>query len=455
MKKKIAFISEHASPLALLGGVDNGGQNVYVAELARELAKSGHIVDVYTRKYEADQPEEVNWLPGIRVIHIKAGPAMFIEKENLLQYMHEFADNMLDFINRERVYYDLVHANFFMSGLVASIIKKVLRIPYVITFHALGLVRRAHQKEHDRFPEERISIEKYIIEEADRVVAECSQDKHDLMSYYHADAAKIAVVPCGFNPAEFYPIDKGMARKKLGFSKDEKILLQLGRLVPRKGIDNVIRAVARLRNAIDPLRLVVVGGETDEPDPLLTPELGRLQQIAKEEQVSDKVLFTGRKRREQLKFYYAAADVFITTPWYEPFGITPLEAMACGVPVIGANVGGIKYSVLHGKTGFLVPPNDPAALAGSISDLLANSRLLEKMKANALKRVHKYFTWSCIANSMSRLYDTVLSETQHAMSFNGRIWLKENFSIKAIRNLLPESFYAVLSVQYEKSCVPG
>src|SRR5690606_28048217 len=103
--------------------------------------------------------------------------------------------------------------------------------------------------------------------------------------------------PCGFNPAEFYPIDKGMARKKLGFSKDEKILLQLGRLVPRKGIDNVIRAVARLRNAIDPLRLVVVGGETDEPDPLLTPELGRLQQIAKEEQVSDKVLFTGRKRR--------------------------------------------------------------------------------------------------------------------------------------------------------------
>ena len=447
--KKIAFISEHASPLAILGGVDNGGQNVYVAELAKELARAGYEIDVYTRKDCADQQEVVNWLPGIRVVNIKAGPEMFVEKEALLQYMHEFADNMLDFINRERVMYDLVHANFFMSGLVASIVKKVLQIPYVITFHALGLVRKAFQKEKDRFPEERIRIEKYIIEEADRVIAECTQDRLDLVHYYDADPAKITIIPCGFNPEEFYPIQREEARRELQLPPNERIILQLGRMVPRKGVDNVIRAVGQLRNMPGPVRLVVVGGESDDPDPVQTPELARLKRIAAEERVLDRVTFTGRRRRDQLKYFYAASDVFVTTPWYEPFGITPLEAMACGVPVIGANVGGIKYSVVDGKTGFLVPPNDPASLAQRLNYLLTNQKLQERMRANSLKRVHKYFTWQRVAQSMSRLYESVLPEQEAATGMNDRIFLCKNFTIKAIRNLLPESFYSVLNVQYE------
>src|SRR5689334_22271680 len=137
MKKRIAFISEHASPLAVLGGVDNGGQNVYVAELSMELAKAGYSIDVFTRKDNRSLSTVVEWMPGVRVIHVKAGPEKFIEKEGLLPFMHEFADNMLSFIDRGHLHYDLIHANFFMSALVASIVKRVLHIPYVVTFHAL------------------------------------------------------------------------------------------------------------------------------------------------------------------------------------------------------------------------------------------------------------------------------------------------------------------------------
>lgn len=445
--KRIAFISEHASPLAILGGVDNGGQNVYVAELSRELANAGYTVDVFTRKDNRSQARIVEWLPGIRVIHVKAGPEEFIEKERLLPYMHEFADNMLSFISDNMLHYNMIHANFFMSALVASIVKSVLRIPYVVTFHALGLVRLAHQKEQDRFPKERYDIEKYIVDDADQVIAECPQDRDDLISWYDAHPKKICIIPCGFNPEEFYPMNMQEARQQLHLPNDEKILLQLGRIVPRKGIDNVIKAVARLCNKVQPVKLVVVGGDSDTPDPAGTPEFTRLQQIAREENVSSLVTFTGRRSRDLLRYYYAAADVFITTPWYEPFGITPLEAMACGTPVIGANVGGIKYSVKDGKTGFLVPPNDPQALAGKIEQLLTDNKLHACMAANALKRVNKYFTWSKVAVSVNKLYESLLAERQNEPALYRRLLRMENFSIKeAIRSMLPESFYPVLNV---------
>jgi D-inositol-3-phosphate glycosyltransferase len=279
------------------------------------------------------------------------------------------------------------------------------------------------------------------------VIAECPQDRDDLIYHYKADPTRISIIPCGFNPKEFYPVDKMKARKELQLKENEKIILQLGRIVPRKGIDNVIRAAGCLRKKVGNMRVVVVGGDSDTPDPVTTPEFARLQKIAAEEKVTSQVLFTGRKSRDVLRYYYAAADVFITTPWYEPFGITPLEAMACGTPVIGANVGGIKYSVADGKTGFLVPPNDPAALAERIELLFTNSRLQTTMSMNAVKRVNKYFTWSRVAVSVARLYEDVLAERQQEMPLYIKLLRLENFSIKeAIRGMLPESFYPVLNV---------
>lgn len=446
MKKRVAFISEHASPLATLGGTDNGGQNVYVAELAVQLAHKGYQVDVYTRRDNAEINEIIEWQQGVRVIHVTAGPAKFIEKENLLPYMGAFSDNMIHFITQHQLNYSLIHAHFFMSALVASNIKKVLDVPYAVTFHALGLVRLAHQKQMDKFPVERFDIERMIIHDADRIIAECPQDKEDMISFYHADPKKIDIVPCGFNPKEFYVIDKKTARQKLNLSPDENILLQLGRMVPRKGVDNVIRSLSKLNGCLKNTRLVVVGGESDEPDEVLTPEIGRLKQIAIEEGVEQHVIFTGRKNRHVLKYYYAAADIFITTPWYEPFGITPLEAMACGTPVIGADVGGIKFSVHHEKTGFLVPPKNPSALAEKIEHLIRNRQLLALMKKNAIEHVHKYFTWKTVAETIHNIYQGIKPATQKQCAQSKLITLPE-FSLKQVENMLQGSFLPKLNTQ--------
>ena len=292
--------------------------------------------------------------------------------------------------------------------MVASEIKRVLGIPFIITFHALGHIRKIFQGQNDRFPAERIDIEKHVVHEADHIIAECPQDRSDLLQYYHAPPAKVTVVPCGFNVHEFYPIDKLLARMVVNLDVSENIILQLGRVVPRKGIDNVIHALARLRKTSLPVKLVIVGGEREDPDTDDDHEVVRLKVVARNEGVEDSVRFVGKKSRHILKYYYAAADIFVTTPWYEPFGITPLEAMACGTPVIGSNVGGIKYSVEDGKTGFLVPPNDPDSLALKIYELLYDHTLLEDMRANAIKRVNLLFTWSKVASMMSAVYDRVL-----------------------------------------------
>lgn len=442
MKKIIAFISEHASPLATLGGVDSGGQNVYVAELCKELAHKGYCIDVYTRCEDDTTAQVINWLPNVRVVHIKAGPAKVMPKEDILDFMDEFAQNMLSFIKSGQLQYELVHANFFMSGLVASKIKKVLRTPYVITFHALGLVRQLHQKEMDKFPAQRTDIEKFLVQDADGLIAECPQDKDDLIEYYNAPGEKITIIPCGFSHHEFKPVPKQEARRKANLPLKEFIVLQLGRMVPRKGVDNVIKAAGRLRNTISNFKLVIVGGDDDMPHVMQTPEITRLVDIAKKENVTANIMFTGRKNRQELKYYYSAADVFITTPWYEPFGITPLEAMACGTPVIGANVGGIKYSVADGKTGFLVPPNEPEALADRIGCLYNNSALKAIMSKNALVRVNKHFTWQCVAGAVVNLYEK-LAIQKAGTKLQGKIITLKGLVKKAERTLvipLPGTF---------------
>lgn len=412
MRKKIALISEHASPLAVLGGVDAGGQNVYVAELAKYISKMDYDVDVFTRWEDPSLPQVTNWMNNVRVIQMKAGPVKYIQKEELLQYMPDFRKSMMQFMEQEDIIYDLIHANFFMSALVAMELKEIMDIPYVVTYHALGKVRRIHQKEADKFPIERLDIEEETAVRADRIIAECQQDKEDLCNLYSADDSKMSIVPCGFCPSEFYPVNQAYARKQLGLSEDENIILQLGRMVPRKGVDNVIEALSFLKSSTPKTRLLIVGGETETPNPKLCPEIARLQKIAEELEVASSVTFVGRRDRHLLKYFYSSADIFITTPWYEPFGITPLESMACGTPVIGANVGGIKYSVKNGETGYLVPPKDPQALALKIDHLLSNKTLLKKMQVNCLKRVHHLFTWKKIAESVAKVYEDVLIETQ-------------------------------------------
>lgn len=411
--QRIAFISEHASPLAALGGTDSGGQNVYVGNLARELARLGYQVDVYTRRDHRQSPQVVEWRPGVRVIHVDAGPLRPLPKEQLLPYMAEFGHAMLRFMRGAGVFYELVHANFFMSGMVAQQLKRLVGLPYVITFHALGRVRRLCQGQADGFPDTRFAIEEALMRDADCVIAECEQDERDMVELYDGGPSRLAVVPCGFDPDEFWPVRES-ARAKLGLDEAEFIVLQLGRMVPRKGVDNVIRAVSVLREQHRvQARLLVVGGETQRADPMQTPEIRRLAALAAQLDIAGQVNFTGAQPRQALRDYYSAADVFVTTPWYEPFGITPLEAMACATPVIGSAVGGIRSTVLDHKSGFLVPPHDPEALAARLAQLQRDPALAQRMGWTGLRRVHRHFTWRRVAMQVASVYRSVLAH--HAL----------------------------------------
>jgi D-inositol-3-phosphate glycosyltransferase len=412
MNKRIALVSEHASPLAAIGGTDTGGQNIAVAELAQHLAAIGYQVDVFTRWDDQHVPKVINWRSGIRIIHVEAGPLTFIPKEKLLPHMPAFTRDMLRFIKTENNPYKLIHAHFYMSALVAADIKRQMGIPFIVTLHALAKVRRSHQGKNDWFPDEGFAVEERVLADADQIVALCPQDRDDLVNLYGADPGRITIIPNGFRSDEIYPVDKLFARMALNLEPKEKIILQLGRLVPRKGIDNVIRALAHMRREHNfEARLLVVGGESEEPDAKITPEIGRLQKLAQAEGVGDLVTFVGRRSRNMLHYYYSAVDVFTTTPWYEPFGITPLEAMACGTPVIGSNVGGIKSTIVDGKTGFLVPPNNPAILAQRIIELLSSNTLMTYFKENAVRHVNENFTWMKATHLTANMYERVAARS--------------------------------------------
>lgn len=418
---RIAFLSEHASPLATLGGADAGGQNIYVGEVSRNLGRCGFAVDVFTRRDNPDIPEIVECGRGVRVINLLAGPVQPRPKDELWPYMSEFRDSLLRFMEHDETHYDLLHSNFWMSGWVAIELRRRLNIPVVQIFHAMGKTKRRHQKKVDTSPGDRIRTEKEIVREADRIIAQCPSERCELVEDYGANPNKIVLIPSAVNTRIFKPVARDAARRRIGLDMNEKVIVYVGRMLPRKDIRNVIRALAVLLRKSESdaclptssLRLMVVGGESLEPDPIATPEIGELQKLAAELGVTEYVRFIGKRQPEELRYYYCAGDIAVTTPWYEPFGLTPLEAMACGRPVIGSAVGGITYTIKDGETGFLVPPRDPEALADRLQLLLSQPELSTQMGQSARKRVEREFTWSITAMRTGSLYETLLAERMH------------------------------------------
>src|SRR5947209_17117580 len=331
---RIAFISEHASPVALLGGADAGGQNVYVDEVSRNLARRGYAVDVFTRRDIPDTSEIVDWAPGMRVVHLPAGPTQPRPKDELWPFMPEFRDSFLRFMVRDEARYDLIHGNFWMSGWVATELRKRLNIPAVQIFHAMGKTKRRHQKKVDTSPGYRIKTELSIVRNVDKLIAQCPAEQIELIDDYEADPSKVVIIPSAVNTQVFKPVSQSEARKRLGLEQEGRIIVYIGRMLPRKDIRNIVRALALLLRQEEksadstqpPATLMVVGGETVEPDPEATPEIGELQRLAAELGVSERVRFMGKRQANELRYYYCAGDVAVTTPWYEPFGLTPLEA---------------------------------------------------------------------------------------------------------------------------------
>jgi len=408
---RVAFISEHASPLALLGSVDAGGQNVYVDEVSRNLGRLGYLVDVFSRRDSIDVPEVVQWAPNVRVVHLQAGPPSFVLKDDLWPLMPAFRDAFLGFMAREGVRYDLLHGNFWMSGWAAAQLRQQLGIPAVHIFHAMGKTKQRHQGSADTSPDGRIAVELEVIAAVDRLIAQCPSERDELVDDYGADPAKVALIPSAVNVERFRPVSRAEARRRIELDTDELVVAYVGRMMPRKDVRNLVRAAGILAQRSDlPFQLLLVGGETPEPDPVATPEIGVLQQLAAEVGIVDRVRFIGKRQPDVLRDYYSAGDVVVTTPWYEPFGLTPLEGMACGRPVIGSAVGGITFTIQDGVTGLLVPPRDPHALADGLELLLSQPQLRMRMGQAARERVEREFTWPTVAERTAALYETVLAQ---------------------------------------------
>lgn len=410
---RVAIISEHASPAALIGGEDAGGQNVYVDELSRILGRMGHAVDVFTRRDSLNAPDVLSWAENVRIVNLTAGPLRAMSKDDLWTYMPDFRDSLLRFVFGNGARYDVIHANFWMSGWVALELKRVLGVPVVQTFHALGTTKRKHQGSMDTSPPDRISVETEIVAGADRVIAQCLAEQDELVRDYRAHPSRMAIAPAGVNLERFSPVDQADARQRIGFHADEKLVVYVGRILPRKDIRNVVRSVALLKRdgGVRP-RLLIVGGESERPDPAATPEIGELLKLTDALGAADVVDLVGKRQPDELRYYYGAADVVVTTPWYEPFGLTPLEAMACARPVIGSDVGGIRFTVCDGLTGFLVPPRDPESLAGRLRYMLDRPYLCTQMGRMGRGRVEREFSWARAAERVAEVYESVLAQNR-------------------------------------------
>ncbi|MEU2349015.1 glycosyltransferase [Modestobacter sp. NPDC049651] len=393
---KIDLVSEHASPLAAIGGVDAGGQNVHVAALAAGLAKRGHDVTVHTRRDDADLPARVETADGYTVAHVDAGPPRAVPKDDLLQHMGTFADVLRAQWAADAP--DVVHAHFWMSGLASVQAASRLGIPVLQTFHALGSVKRRHQGDADTSPEQRIDLERGLLQDVTHVVATCTDEVFELRRLGVA-TEKVSIVPCGVDTSVFTP------RGPVAPKNDRKRLLVLGRLVERKGQEDAVRALVEVPDA----ELVVVGGPP-VPELGTDPEVQRLRAVAERLGVADRLVFTGSVSRADVPSWVRSADVVLAVPWYEPFGITPLEAMACGRPVVATAVGGLVDSVVDGVTGDLVPPRDPHRLGEVLAALLADDDRRTAYGAAGVKRARSRYRWSRVVADTDAVYRQVLSQ---------------------------------------------
>lgn len=400
---RIDMVSEHASPLATLGGVDAGGQNVHVAALSSALAARGHAVRVFTRRDDASLPERVPLAPGVEVVHVDAGPTEAIPKDDLLPWMDDFGDRLAAVWEIQPP--DVVHSHFWMSGL-AALRGSAGDVPWPVlhTFHALGNVKRRHQGSDDTSPPERATLEPGVGRRADGVIATCSDEAFEL-TRLGIPSTRISVVPCGVDNALFTP-DGPVAPRG-----DRHRILSVGRLVPRKGVGTTITALAELvRRGRTDVELVVVGGSRPADRIAEDQDVQRLTALAHQLGLEDHVSFRGQVPHAELPPILRSAEAIVCAPWYEPFGIVPLEAMATGVPVVAAAVGGLIDTVVDGVTGLHVPPRQPGAIADALETLLSDAELRASFGAAGVARTARRYTWTRVAADTERAYRRVAAE---------------------------------------------
>jgi D-inositol-3-phosphate glycosyltransferase len=405
--RRIAMLSVHTCPLAVLGGKKTGGMNVYVRDLSRELGRRGIKVDVFTRSQNPCIPH-INEMLGenARVIHIPTGPETPLDPDQVYAHLPEFVDNVLAFVEREGIRYDLIYSHYWLSGVAAHELRAAWGVPVAQLFHTLGLMKdRIAREPAERPIGIRALAETDIMSWADRVIALTPAEEAQMLWLYRANRRRIEVVPPGVDLSRFRPIPPESAKQAIGLPADQRMLLFVGRIEPLKGVDTIFEAMALIRRdtprLLDNLCLTIIGGSPDDPAGD-NAEMERLK-VRRLELCLDKVImFLGAKDQDTLNYYYAASEALIMPSDYESFGMVALEAMASGTPVIASEVGGLAFLVQDGVTGYHVPVREPAALADKIRTVLEQPYKRHELGENARQRAQAY-AWPRIAD---RLLDT-------------------------------------------------
>ncbi|MFQ6121877.1 MAG: glycosyltransferase [Dehalococcoidales bacterium] len=398
---RIAMLSAHSCPVGKLGAKDTGGMSVYVRELARELGKCGHLVDVYTRVHDPRDKQIYELGQNARLIHLKAGENGEMHKLAVYPHLPDFACQLEHFRKHNRLQYDLVYSHYWLSAWVGRFLQSCWSVPHIIMFHTLGAVKNAIGIGEDE-PELRIETERYLVRNCQRIIAATEKEKRDLIWYYGALPETVRVIPCGVSLELFQPMDKEKARQKLGFGSNGKNILFVGRIEPLKGIDRLLMAMTYLKNK-QRLQLLVIGGDGNSQH-----EIGRLQRLSRELQIPDSVTFLGLKKQEELPLFYSAADVCVVPSYYESFGLVVLESLACGTPVVATDVGGARSVIRQGDTGYVVADNTPRRLAQKIALLLSKPGVSAE-SINSMRASIARFSWSSIAESLARECRSVLA----------------------------------------------
>ena len=411
---RVAVLSVHTSPLAMLGGKETGGMNVYVRDLSRELSHRGLQLDIFTRDQDPRAPKVRELAPNARVIQLPAGPRAPYSKHEVFQHLPELTEALVQFAKTEHIQYNLIHSHYWLSGWVARELKKRWHVPFVHMFHTLGHMKNAvASSPQEMETEQRIAVEGQIMGWADRLVAASPLEKAQMAWLYGADPAKIRVIPAGVDTQRFRPIPPKTAKKQIGLPEERKLILFVGRIEPLKGLETLFRAIAILAKETpcfcDNIGVSIIGGEGESTDATRSAEEERLRNLREELGLEKLVTFLGSKDQDTLPYYYSAAYVVTVPSYYESFGMVAVEAMACGVPVIASKAGGLMYTIQDGLTGLLFPANSPSALAEKLCMLLDEPETRDAMGANARQWAER-FSWANIGDQIVSLYGEVLGE---------------------------------------------
>ncbi len=407
---RVAMLSIHTCPLAMLGGKETGGMNVYVRELTTELDRRGIVVDVFTRSQEPGTPV-VHGILGnkSRVIHIKAGPEVPYNKNKVYDHLPEFIEGVRARAVRENLQYDVIHSHYWLSGLAARGLRCVWGgTPIVQMFHTLGEMKnRSAQTAAESEIPLRIDSEKEIMRFANRLIAATPIERKQLIDLYDASPAKIDIAPPGVNLNLFKPIPRKEALRRIGVPEDHKLVLFVGRIQRLKGIDSLMRAMALMlkRNPEfkDKVCVSLIGGAPDPDSDIEQTELSRLKALKHSLGIDHLVTFLGAKDQNTLVNYYSAAQMVVMPSHYESFGMVAVEAMACGTPVIASDVGGLTYTIEDGFNGYLVHPKDCETFADKITLLLKYPHLRDHLGEQA-RRWAEHFSWANIAEQILGSY---------------------------------------------------